>query len=718
MARTRKRRDNTTADDVEVGDLIEPGNNGARATVIGKETNPSPNIIEPHIMLRWAYPDDFSVNANVRGTTSGRYFRPDEPITRWLDPAQPDRALVSAPGQQMRRSSMTKPPTSQEVRKTATETVHSGEISGLNAAIGYADNLGKYCATAHEGIAAATPDPDALAHACQQSAAILQADGVRGDTLEAVHAVQSSVVAAAQAVKDAMAGWEAAAAAAQKLHTGLSAQTTVQDAYAASPDAGSREFLTSEAATAAESVTSHMPSSSSGSHTMDDAPQPASTPQDERPRAAELEEGPYAVHKLPDPTEDAEMQQLVAEYFDPMQDKDPAVLKAVLDSSPDATTRDAWTRRADEIARAWGASLHGPGGLLEYTQPAGTIADQCMTDDPAAAEAPIPAPDPVVEPDIESSAEVGTVPAEPAPAVELAAPAPAAAAPVSGQLLDQPLIENDWGAYTPGAPVSFHDEGVIGDAVNYMGADARMNVDGEPLGDVIGKIATEVVRGDRTTQQAIDALAELRDRVPEGSKARMRLSIAVSRMDAPMTPLPDIPDGTPEPLIQLVKQLHAVPMARREPEKELQPVLDIIRDIASGDSKPRYATRDLEQLRNRRHESFGDQGKFEIDRAIIAAAEALRQPQPAPAKPTETSGATVMATSDVTAIVAKLRTTDTEADGSTYLDEQKLTREKLLAVAAALQVTRVQRLSMKELKKRILRQAIGARRKYEGLRSW
>jgi hypothetical protein len=185
---------------------------------------------------------------------------------------------------------MTTPPTSPDAGNTA--PVHAGEIGGLDAAIGYADNLGKYCISAHEGIAAATPDPDALALACQQAAASLQADGVRGDALASVHDVQGSVVAAAQAVKDATAHWETAAAAAQKLHIGLSAQTTVQDAYTANPDAGSREFLANDVAATAPGSASSTPSSSSGSRTMDDVPQPASAPQSECPRASELEDGP------------------------------------------------------------------------------------------------------------------------------------------------------------------------------------------------------------------------------------------------------------------------------------------------------------------------------------------------------------------------------------------------------------------------------------------
>jgi hypothetical protein len=73
---------------------------------------------------------------------------------------------------------------------------------------------------------------------------------------------------------------------------------------------------------------------------------------------------------------------------------------------------------------------------------------------------------------------------------------------------------------------------------------------------------------------------------------------------------------------------------------------------------------------------------------------------------------------DVVAVAAHLRELETEEDGAGYLHEQSFDRETLLAVAAELQLTRVTRLSQAELEKRVLKQAIGARRKFAGLRKW
>lgn len=77
----RRRRDNTTADQVRVGDTIEPNGNGIRATVTRRDT--SANCTEPNVALNWQYPNDHSVNANFRGQSSGRLYRPSDPITRW-----------------------------------------------------------------------------------------------------------------------------------------------------------------------------------------------------------------------------------------------------------------------------------------------------------------------------------------------------------------------------------------------------------------------------------------------------------------------------------------------------------------------------------------------------------------------------------------------------------------------------------------------------------
>lgn len=342
----------------------------------------------------------------------------------------------------------------------------------------------------------------------------------------------------------------------------------------------------------------------------------------------------------------------------------------------------------------------------------------------------------------------GKRPARPAPAGAAAGGAavpeprvaePAAPAPVSGELLNQPLIENGWGGL-PTSPVHFHEDGEIGTAIQFMGRDRFMDVDGEPLGDVLGKVATDVVRGRRSAQDGVDAYKEIRDRLPEGSQARWQLTNAIDKIDAPPAPAPAVPDTTPEPLRQLVADLNAVPLARREPDKELNKVVAMCENFAtdqtSGRIKARLAADELRRLPGARHESQGDAGKFEIDRAIDKAREALASAPPDAFDPPKRARGTKAASAtkpvdkpaaagrpdngpaDVPAIASRLRETATEEEGAAYLRGQHLDRESLLAVAGELQLTRVGRLSQAELEKRVLKQAIGARRKFAGLRQW
>jgi len=127
------------------------------------------------------------------------------------------------------------------------------------------------------------------AHAGQQAASDLRTAGVRGDTLDAVHAVQSSVIAAAHAVTDAIARWVTAATAARKLHGELTKQTTVQETYTANPDAGSREFLTNET-TGSRAMEDAVEMGGPGASSSDPAATTGSHEDDEDPA---IEEDPY-----------------------------------------------------------------------------------------------------------------------------------------------------------------------------------------------------------------------------------------------------------------------------------------------------------------------------------------------------------------------------------------------------------------------------------------
>jgi hypothetical protein len=196
---------------------------------------------------------------------------------------------------------------------------------------------------------------------------------------------------------------------------------------------------------------------------------------------------------------------------------------------------------------------------------------------------------------------------------------------LTGAESPKPTMPNAWGGADAGARVQFHDDGPYGRAIRSMGPDARMDVDGEPLVDVLGVLATEVVRGQRTAQDALDAVEQLRDRIPTGSRARDALDRLIATESAPSTPAPAVPDGTPAYLARLVADLHAVPMVRRDTDRELKPLLQLVDDVAAGRMvEGRRLLRDLENLTDKRHDSLGDVGKFEIDRAVQTATQALR----------------------------------------------------------------------------------------------
>lgn len=97
--------------------------------------------------------------------------------------------------------------------------------------------------------------------------------------------------------------------------------------------------------------------------------------------------------------------------------------------------------------------------------------------------------------------------------------------------------------------------------------------------------------------------------------------------------------------------------------------------------------------------------------------DSVAEQQDTPQEPPPSTG-TAVPNAGVAAIAARLRETETEEEGAAYLREQHLDRESLLGVAAELGLSRVDRLRPTELEKRVLKQAIGARRKFAGLRKW
>ena len=175
----------------------------------------------------------------------------------------------------------------------------------------------------------------------------------------------------------------------------------------------------------------------------------------------------------------------------------------------------------------------------------------------------------------------------------------------------------------PGAdyPVNFHADGRIGIAINRMGTEAMLDVDGEPLAELLGRAATDAVVGRASSQEVLERITLLRDRLPQGGAARRELDEALDLLDAPASPAPPVPPATLAPLRQLMANLHAVPLVRRDPSREEEPLARILDDFAAGRTAGSRLLMAVRGLRNVRHESV--EGKFEIDRAVSRALDAL-----------------------------------------------------------------------------------------------
>lgn len=195
--------------------------------------------------------------------------------------------------------------------------------------------------------------------------------------------------------------------------------------------------------------------------------------------------------------------------------------------------------------------------------------------------------------------------------------------PVSGALSQKPPMPNTWGGDK--SPVFFHPDGPIGCALRQMRDQARMDIDGDLLADLLGRAATDVVLLQATPQQGLDRYKAIRDRLPAGSDALILLDEAIDSIDAHGSPVPQVPACTPEPLRKLMADLHAIPLVRRDPQGETFKLDAILAEFAGGRlSGWRFVNAVDQQLGNQRHERFSDSGKMWIDRLVYAAVAALR----------------------------------------------------------------------------------------------
>jgi hypothetical protein len=206
----------------------------------------------------------------------------------------------------------------------------------------------------------------------------------------------------------------------------------------------------------------------------------------------------------------------------------------------------------------------------------------------------------------------------------------------AGVYSDKPVLKNGWGG-APG-PVYFHASGNVGQALSGMGKDRDLEVDGDRLENVLGKIATRQVSGEITGDEFVDQVKKLAARMPAGSKARSELEDIVKKVDTPKVQIQTF--GAPPFLEKLAREIESIPLARgplsHGDPGEADMLETILRKLKNGDpevASPLRLDAALTKLLNRRHES--QEGKVELDRVVAAAIKELNDIRRNPSRKAE-----------------------------------------------------------------------------------
>lgn len=214
-----------------------------------------------------------------------------------------------------------------------------------------------------------------------------------------------------------------------------------------------------------------------------------------------------------------------------------------------------------------------------------------------------------------------TPPASTAPAGRQDA-AVAKPGPVDGRHTARAPKPNDWGSLPNANSHTVHFDGPLPRAVELLGQDARIDMGGgEPLADTILDLGDQVRAGRLHPAELPERLAAVRDRLPKDSSAYRAVSQMAAEVDAPMTDVPHLPEGTPEPLRRLVGELHRIPICRQRPERELGRVAELAKRLAAGEIRARDVERQIGYIS--RHEANSDTGSIQINRMIRETVQQL-----------------------------------------------------------------------------------------------
>lgn len=218
--------------------------------------------------------------------------------------------------------------------------------------------------------------------------------------------------------------------------------------------------------------------------------------------------------------------------------------------------------------------------------------------------------------------------AAPAKAAPTPAPTPAPAPPTPapapvGRHSTKPAIPNGWGGGS--GEIHYHPDGTIGTFLDRL-PERAIEVRGDRLDNVLGKLATDAVMGRKTQEELLDELRKVAKELPEG-RARDVVLDMVKGMEAPATKAPELPHRVPSPVSQLMEDLHRVPYVRGNEASrgrtwnEMTQLQNIMQQWEDGKISPLSLIREVRNLGNHIHESH--EGKFEVDRAVRKAEQGL-----------------------------------------------------------------------------------------------
>jgi hypothetical protein len=193
----------------------------------------------------------------------------------------------------------------------------------------------------------------------------------------------------------------------------------------------------------------------------------------------------------------------------------------------------------------------------------------------------------------------------------------------AGKYSSKPAIPNRWGLGS--GEIHYHTHGAIGRAVRNMGEDRALDVDGDRLDNVLGRIATDTVTGASSPKEQLEKVKKLAARLPEGSKARSELDLAIGELDSAPKVSVKIPKGTPGPLVALADRLGDIPLAsgsRFREGSDLQNLQKVIDDWNAGKLTPLNLEAAVRRMWGFNHES--QEGRLEVDRAILEAEAAIK----------------------------------------------------------------------------------------------